>query len=188
MRMAHKFSAKERQRVMDTVNNPRFADLPPVQIMAILAEEEEYVTSDMTISRIMREEGLLNHRGRACPPRESRQVSILTTTAIHQVLTWKITLLSGSAKGQFYYLFMVMDVWSRRILGAEVHERECSLLALDFFDRVCRDEGIGKETATVLHSDNGVPMRSFALAAKLSELGVARSFSRPRLINDNAYA
>lgn len=186
--VAHKFTAKERQRVIETVNDPRFADLPPGQIVAILAEEEEYVASEMTIYRIMREEGLLNHRGKARSPRERREVPMLTATAIHQVLAWDITLLPGPVKGQYYYLYMVMDVWSRRILGIEVHERECSLLAREFFDRVCRDEGIGKETATVLHSDNGAPMRSFALAAKLAELGVARSFSRPRVSNDNAYA
>jgi putative transposase len=94
---------------------------------------------------------------------------MLTATAIHQVLAWDITLLPGPAKGQFYYLFMVMNMWNRRILGAEVHERECSLLARDFFDRICGDESIGKETATVLFSHNGAPpMGSLALAARFA--------------------
>ena len=186
--VAHKFSAKERQRVIDTVNDPRFADLPPGQIVAILAEEKQYIGSEMTIYRIMREKGLLNHRGRARQPRESRDVPMLTATAIHQVLAWDITLVPGPVKGQYYYLYMVMDVWSRRILGVEVHERECSQLARDFFDRVCRDEGIGSTTSTILHSDNGAPMRSYKLAAKMRELGISLSFSRPRVSNDNAYA
>ncbi|MFN9659533.1 MAG: transposase, partial [Cyanobacteriota bacterium] len=69
-----------------------------------------------------------------------------------------------------------------------VHERECSQLARDFFDRVCRDEGIGPMTSTVLHSDNGAPMRSYKLSAKMRELGISLSFSRPRVSNDNAYA
>ncbi len=186
--VAHKFSAKERQRVIDTVNDPRFGDLPPVQIVAILAEEKQYIGSAMTIYLIMREKGLLNHRGSARQPRESRDVPMLTATAIHQLLALDITLLPGPVKGQFYYLYMVMDVWSRRILGMEVHERECSELACDFFDRVCRDEGIGKGTATVLHSDNGAPMRSFTLASKLAEPGVTRSLSRPGVSNANAFA
>ena len=186
--VAHRFSEEERQQVLETVNDSRFADLTPAQIVAILAEERVYVGSESTIYRMMRQEGLLNHRGRTRQPREPREVPMLEATGIHQVLAWDITLLPGPVKGQFYYLYMVMDVWSRRILGVEVHERECSELASAFFDRVCRDEGISKETAAILHSDNGAPMRSFTLAAKMAELGVSLSFSRPRVSNDNAYA
>jgi len=113
---------------------------------------------------------------------------MLEATGIHQVLAWDITLMPGPVKGQFYYLYMVMDVWSRRILGVEVHERECGELAKYFFDRVCRDEGIGLGSTTILHADNGAPMRSYTLAAKLAELGISLSFSRPRVSNDNAYA
>ena len=135
--------------------------------MATLAEERVYVGSESTIYRIMRQEGLLHHCGRTRPPREAREVPVLEATGIHQVLAWDITLFPGPVKGQFYYLYMVMDVWSRRILGVAVHERECGQLARDFFDRICRDEGISKETATVLHSDNGAPMCSYTLAADL---------------------
>ncbi len=149
----HRFSEEERQQVLSTVNDPRFADLTPGQIVAILAEEGVYVGSESTIYRIMREEGLLNHRGRSHPPREPREPPVLKATGIHQVLAWDITLLPGPVKGQFYYLYMVMDVWSRRILGVEVHDRECGELARDFFDRVCRDEGISSGSATILHAE-----------------------------------
>jgi transposase InsO family protein len=174
--------------VIDSVNDPRFADLTPAQIVAILAEERMYVGSESTIYRILRQEGLLNHRGRARSPREPRPVPVLEATGIYQVLAWDITLLPGPVKGQFLYLYMVMHVWSRRILGVEVHERECSELASAFYARSCRDEGISKEDAAILHSDNGAPMRSFTLPAELAELGVSLSFSRPRVSNDNAYA
>jgi len=183
----HRLSEEDRQQVLSTINDPRFADLTPNQIVAILAEEGVYVGSESTIYRIMRQEGLLNHRGRSRPPREPREPPVLEATGIHQVLAWDITLLPGPVKGQFYYLYMVMDVWSRRIVGVEVHERECGELARQFFDRVCRDEGISAGSATVLHADNGAPMRSYTLAAKLSELGIEMSFSRPRVSNDNAY-
>ena len=186
--VAHKFTAQERQKVIDTINDPRFADLPPGQIVAILAEEQQYVGSEMTIYRIMREEDLLNHRGRARQPREPRPVPMLEAKGTHQVLVWDITLVPGPVKGQYYYVYMVMDVWSRRILGTEVQDVECSKLASDFFDRVCRDEGIKSSAAAVLHSDNGAPMRSFKLAAKMRELGISLSFSRPGVSNDNAYA
>jgi putative transposase len=171
--VAHRFSPQERQRVLDTVTDPCLADLTPAQIVAILAEDGLYIGSESTIYRIMREEGLLIHRGRARPARPPRPIPALEATGIHKVLAWDITLLPGPAKGQLSYLYMVIDVWSRRILGVEVHGRECGHLASAFFDRVCRDEGINGGSATVLHSDNGAPMRSFTLAAKLAELGVA---------------
>jgi transposase InsO family protein len=81
---------------------------------------------------------------------------------------------------------MVMDVWSRRILDVEVNDRECGELAKDFFERVCRDEGINSGSTTILHADNGAPMRSYTLAATMAELGIFLSFSRPRVSNDNA--
>lgn len=137
--VAHKLTAEERNKVISTINAPRFADLSPRQIVPILADEGVYIGSEMTIYRIMREEGLLNHRGRARRPRQPRPVPRLEAKGIHQVLAWDITLMPGPARGEFYYLYMVMDVWSRRILGVEVHERECSELASGFFDRVCRD-------------------------------------------------
>jgi len=111
----------------------------------------------MTIYRIMREERLLNHRGRVRQPRKPRAVPMLEAKGIHQVLAWDITLVPGPIKDQYFYVYMVMDVWSRRILGAEVHDVECSKLACDFFDRVCRDEGLTSDAAAVLHSDNGAP-------------------------------
>ena len=186
--VVHRFREDERKRVIAIINDERFADLTPNQIVAILAEEKIYVGSESTIYRIMRQEGLLNHRGRTHKPREPREAPVLEATGINQVLAWDITLLPGPIKGQFYYLYMVIDVWSRRILGVEAHERECSKLASDFFDRICRDEEISKEMAAVLHSDNGAPMRSLTLAAKMADLGVSLSFSRPRVSNDNAYA
>ena len=116
----HRFSEEERQQVLSTVNDPYFADL------------RVYVGSEYTIYRIMRQEGLLNHRGRSRPPREPREPPVLEATGSHQVLAWDITLLPGPVKGQFYYLYMVLDVWSRRIVGVEVHERECGELAKYF--------------------------------------------------------
>jgi len=108
--------------VIATNNDSRFADLPRSQIVAILAEEQQYVGSEMTIYRIMREENLLNHRGRARQPREPRAVPMLEAKGIHQVLSWDITLVPGPVKGQYYYVYMVIDVLSRRILGAEVQD------------------------------------------------------------------
>lgn len=136
----------------------------------------------------MRQEGLVNRRGRSRQPREPREPPALETTGIYQVLAWNITLPPGPVKDQFYYLYMVIDVWSRCILGVEVRDRECGELARDFCERVCRDEGISSGSPTILHADNGAPMHLYTLAAKLAELGISLSFSRPRVSNDNAYA
>jgi len=84
--ISHRFSTEERQLVLSTVNDPRFADLTPGQIVAILAEEGNYVGSESTMYRIMRQEGLLNHRGRSRLPREPRDPPMLEATGIHQVL------------------------------------------------------------------------------------------------------
>ena len=120
-RVAHKLTAEERQQVIDTVNDPRFADLTPAQIIAILAEEgvynsfgEDFVyASEMSFYRIMREEGLLHHRGSTRPPREPRPVPRLEASGPNQIWSWDITLLPSRTKGQWHYLYMVMDVWSR---------------------------------------------------------------------------
>jgi transposase InsO family protein len=156
--------------------------------VAKLAEQSIFVGSESTVYRLMRQEGLLIHRGRSRKPRPPQEPPVLEATGIKQVLAWDITLLPAPVKGQFYYLYMAMDVWSRRIIGVEVHECEAGELAKNFFDRICRDEGIREEDATVLHSDNGAPMRSSTLAAKMSQLGVSLSFSRPGVSNDNAFA
>jgi putative transposase len=100
--VVHRFSAEERQHVIEIVNDPRFADLTPAQIVAILAEERIYVGSESTIYRIMRQKGLMNHRGRTRLHREPREVPLLEARGIHQVLAWDITLLPGPVKGQFF--------------------------------------------------------------------------------------
>ncbi len=96
----------------------------------------------MTIYRIIREEGLLNHRGRVCHPREPRPVPMLESKAIHQVPTLDINLELSPVKGQHYCFYIVMNAWRMRILRVDVHGQDCSLLARDFFDCICRDEGI----------------------------------------------
>jgi len=182
------FKPDERSRGIEAVGDPRFADLAPAQVVAILAEKRIVVGSESTFKRIIREDDLFRHRDRARQPCQPRPIPLLEARGIHQVLVWDVTHLTGPGKGQFFYLYMMMDVWSRRILGAEVHEWESAQPARDFFERVCRDEGINNELSSILYSDNGAPMRSGTLASKLARLGVSLPFSRPRLSNDNAFA
>jgi putative transposase len=113
----HKLTVEERSRVIESVNDLRFADPTPAQIGTILAEERLYVGSESTVYHILREEGLLRHRGRARQPREPRPIPMLEARGIHQILALDITLLPVPVNGQLYFLYMVLDVWSRRILG-----------------------------------------------------------------------
>jgi putative transposase len=108
-------------------------------------------------------------------------------TGPNQVWSWGITYLKSAVRGSFYYLYMTLDVWSRKIVGFEVHEVECAKLAARMTEAACAAEG-GPAGTLVLHSDNGSPMKSATMLAKLQELGVATSFSRPSVSNDNPFS
>lgn len=182
----NKLSAFERKRVLETVNSPRFRDLPPSQIVPLLADEGRYLASEATMYRIMREESLLAHRGSA-KPLERRGPNAHTATAADQVWSWDITYLKTPVRGVFNYLYLIMDVWSRRIVGWGVYDVELADLAAGLFRRTCRERGVRSE-GIVLHSDNGGPMKGATMVATLEKLGVLASFSRPGVSNDNPFS
>lgn len=184
---ANKLSADERQQLLAVVNSPEFRDLPPAQIVARLADEGRYLASPSTIYRILREEQQLAHRERSRPasPRQKPREHVATGPC--QVWSWDITYLPGPVRGSFFYLYLILDVWSRKIVGAEVHERECSDLAAEVFTRACESLDEDPE-GIVLHSDNGSPMKGATMLATLQSLGVVTSFSRPQVSNDNPYS
>ncbi len=128
---ANKLSAQERQRLLEVVNSPRFRDLSPHQIVPLLADEGVFLASESTIYRVLREEKLLAHRHRARPatrhkPREH------VASGPNEVWAWDITYLPTLVRGQFFYLYMILDVWSRRIVAATVYEQELTELAADY--------------------------------------------------------
>lgn len=172
------------EKIIQTVCSSRFCDLTPHQIVPILAEEGVYLGSPSTYYRIMREAGLLKHRGKGKKPRRHKPIE-LKATGPGQLLSWDITYLKTGVRGSFYYLYMVIDVWSRVILGWDVHSEESGELGKELFKRICGEFDLRK---AILHSDNGGPMRSGTMAAALEKLGVIQSFSRPNVSNDNAYS
>jgi len=184
---ANKLSTDERQELLAVVNSPKFRDLPPAQIVVRLADEQRYLASPSTIYRILREEQQLAHRERSRPasPRQKPREHVATGPC--QVWSWDITYLPGPVRGRFFYLYLILDVWSRKIVGAEVHEHECSDLAAEVFTRACESLNEDPE-GIVLHSDNGSPMKGATMLATLQALGVVTSFSRPRVSNDNPYS
>ena len=177
---------RERQHVLATINAPAYRDLSPKQIVPRLADEGQYLASESTMYRILRAEGQLAHRGRAKPP-VTRTVEEHVATAPNQVWSWDITYLQTTMKGRFFYLYLMMDIYSRRIMGWAVHEEETADLASTLMRATCANNDLDP-TGIVLHSDNGGPMRGATMLATLQWLGVVPSYSRPRVSNDNPFS
>jgi putative transposase len=182
----NKLSPDEQQVILDTVNLPRFRDLSPNQIVPLLADEGRYLGSEATVYRIMREEKLLAHRGRAKAP-ERRGPNSHTATGANQVWSWDITYLMSTIRGRFFFLYVIMDVWSRKIVGWTVREAESSEIASELLCAMCRSMDIDP-AGIVLHSDNGGPMKGSTMVATLERLGVLASYSRPSVSDDNPFS
>lgn len=182
---ANRLSESERRRILAVANSEEFRDVSPKQIVPRLADRGEYVASEASFYRVLREEGQLAHRGRAKPP-TPRPKAEHTASAPNQVWSWDITYLKGPLKGAFLYLYLVVDVFSRRVMGFEVHEEESSEHAAALIRRSWQQAGCPE--GLVLHSDNGGPMKGATLLATLQWLGVTPSFSRPRVSDDNAFS
>jgi putative transposase len=188
--VAHRLSAEERQRILLTCNEPEFAALPPGQIVPILADRGRYIGSERSFYRVLHAHGQAHRRGRARPPQEPRPVPRLRAEGANQVWSWDITYLPTTVRGVWLYLYLVIDVWSRKVVAWDVAEREDPAIAADLVSRACLRERIskGRKQPLVLHADNGNAMRAATLESRLEELGVLRSFSRPRVSNDNPYS
>jgi transposase InsO family protein len=177
----------ERQRLIKIANEPGYADLPPSKIVPRLADEGCYIASESTFYRVLKAENQLSHRQKAKPVRQIKKPKALTATAPNQIYTWDITYLPTQVKGIFLYLYLVMDIYSRKIVGWQVYEEESSARAADLMTDICQREGVAPDQVT-LHADNGSPMKGATLLATLQELGVIPSFSRPSVSNDNPYS
>jgi putative transposase len=182
----NKLSDPERQAVLAMANSAEFAALPPSQIVPILAERGQYLASESTFYRILREAKQLQHR-QASRVAACHKPKALKATAPNQLYSWDITYLPTSVKGVFFYLYLFMDVYSRKIVGWQVYERESSEWAADIVRDIVQREGIPRQQVT-LHSDNGGPMKGATLLATLQALGILPSFSRPAVSNDNPYS
>lgn len=182
----NKLSPAERDRVLEIANAPEFRDLSPKQIVPRLADQGDYVASESTFYRVLREEGHLTHR-EPSRPATSRRPREHVATGPCQVWSWDITYLRSQVLGQFFYLYLILDVWSRRIIAATVYAEESNEHAASLFREACRRLGLDPE-GLVLHSDNGSPMKGATMLATLQKLGVVASFSRPSVSNDNPYS
>jgi putative transposase len=183
---SNKLSAAERAALLATVNAAVFRELTPHQIVPRLADQGRYLASESTMYRVLRAEQLLAHRGRAkAPGRRTTRAHL--ATGPDQVWTWDITYLKTPVRGLFLYLYLMMDLWSRKVVGWAVHEVESADLAATLFTETCRAHGVDP-AGLVLHADNGGPMKGATMVVTLERLGVLASFSRPGVSNDNPFS
>ena len=182
----HALSPEERKQIIAIANQKEYRDLSPWQIVAKLADQGTYIASESSIYRLFRKEKMLSHRLRSEPPKHEKPQALIADRP-NKIYTWDITYMKGPVKGQFFYLYLFLDIYSRKIVGWQVKETESAELAADLVRRICEDEGIQPNTLS-LHSDNGASMKGATMLATLQSLGVVPSFSRPGVSDDNPYS
>ncbi len=185
---SHALSVQERERILAVANEPRFAALPPARIVPMLADESVYIASESSFQRVLRAHGQNRHRGRSRAPAPSRAPTTHVATAPGQVWCWDMTYLPAQLQGRWFYLYLILDLYSRKIVGWEIHDRDDAEHAVHLVKRTALAEGIhacpGKP---VLHGDNGSTLKATTVLAMLHWLGVKPSYSRPRVSDDNAF-
>jgi putative transposase len=183
---ANKLNANERQQIIDVANSAAYRDMSPKQIVPNLADQGIYIGSESSFYRVLNENKMINHRQRSKPATIHRPKEHVATGPC-QVWSWDITYLRSPVRGMFYYLYMVVDVWSRKIMAATVFEQESMDYSASMITRACFIHGV-EPNGLVLHSDNGGPMKGSTMQATLHKLGVIPSFSRPMVSDDNPYS
>lgn len=183
---ANKLSDAERQQILAVASSAEFADLPPNQIVPQLADRGEYIASESSFYRVLRAAGQLKHR-QAGRPATRIKPEPLEASGPNQIYTWDITYLKTHVRGLFLYLYLFMDIYSRKIVGWQVYDTESSAFAADILQDIAAREEIAPDQVT-LHSDNGGPMKGASMLATLQALGILPSFSRPSVSNDNPYS
>ncbi len=184
----NKLSQQERSEVLEVCNNKEFMDLSPKQIVPALADKGQFLASESTFYRILRAAKQLTHRGRTAKPRSTKRPEPYIADGPNQLWSWDITYLASTIKGRFFYLYLFMDIYSRKIVGWEVYENESSEQAADVLSKTRLKEAIPINHELVLHSDNGGPMKGATMLSTMQKMGVVPSFSRPSVSNDNPFS
>lgn len=180
---ANRLTDAERTRILEVVNSPEFVDLPPIQIYARLLDAGVYLASTSTIYRVLNENRQVKERRRLAR-HPARAIPELVATGPGQVYSWDITKLPGPIKGKYFDCYVMIDIFSRYIVGAHVHASESGELAVEMMKEIFGIHG----TPEVVHADRGTSMTSKTVAALLSDLEVTKSHSRPRVSNDNPFS
>ncbi len=184
----NKLSKQEREQVLAVCNSEEFEDQSPKQIVPALADKGLYIASESSFYRILRDVGQLEHRRRSSAPGTIKKPDPCVADGPSQVWSWDITYLASTVKGCFFYLYLFMDLFSRKIVGWEVHVNESSELAAEILRKAKLSEALSGDHELVLHSDNGGPMKGATMLATMQKIGVVPSFSRPSVSNDNPFS
>lgn len=183
---ARALSEPERQEVLQVLHSERFVDAAPAQVHATLLEEGRYLCSTRSMYRILANSGeVRERRDQLQHPHYAKPE--LVATAPKQVWSWDITKLKGPAKLVYFYLYVMLDIFSRYVVGWMIAEAENAGLAERLIDETCAKQGIAPGQL-ISHADRGAPMRSKTLAQLYAELGIEKSHSRPHVSNDNPYS
>jgi putative transposase len=176
----------ERQAVLDVLHSERFLDQSPAEVHATLLEEQTYLCSTRTMYRVLAEAGeVRERRDQARHPVYAKPE--LVATAPNQVWSWDITKLKGPVAYLYFSLYVILDLFSRYVVGWMVAARESATLAERLIAATCEKQGIAPQQLTI-HADRGAPMRSKLVIDLFTDLGIAGSHSRPRVSNDNPFS
>ena len=184
--VANKLTPEENEAVLIMANSLPYQHLPPSKIVPLLADAGRYIASESTFYRILRKAKQLTHRLISKPAKHARPEAY-EAYAPNRVWSWDISYLPTQVRGMFFYLYFMMDIYSRKIVGWSIHETESSEHASKLMKQACFDEDV-QAGELILHSDNGAPMKGVTMLAMLQELGVVPSFSRPSVSDDNPYS
>lgn len=184
----NKLSSQERAAIIELCNREEFNSQAPKQIVPVLADRGVYLASESSFYRILRDAGQLHRRGRTANPVSTEKPEPYTANGANQVWSWDITYLASHLKGVFFYLYLFMDIYSRKIVGWEVYENESAEQAASVLRKTRLAEALPGYRDVVLHADNGGPMKGATMLATMQKLGVVPSFSRPSVSNDNPFS
>ncbi|WP_455289773.1 IS3 family transposase, partial [Cupriavidus necator] len=184
---SHKLSAEERAELLAVANSAEFGHLPPSQIVPRLADQQRYIASESTFYRVLREEKQLAHRRSERPANTRSKPRAICADGPNQLYSWDITYLPTTVRGQYFYQYLFMDVFSRMIVGWQAYAEESSAQASEVLKDLCAREAI-QPNQVILHSDNGGPMKGATMLATLQALGIMPSLSRPGVSDDNPYS
>lgn len=179
-------SFEERSNVLDILHEDRFIDKAPQEIYATLLDEKSYLCSVRTMYRILEKEGELKERRRQVSRPQYVKPEILAK-APNEAWSWDITKLKGPVKWTYYYLYVILDIYSRYVVGWMVAHRELSALARKLIAETCEKQMI-QPGELLIHADRGSSMTSKPVAFLMADLGVTKSHSRPSVSNDNPYS
>ena len=179
-------SQAERQAILDVLHSDRFVDMAPAEVWATLLDEGVYLGSQSTFYRLLRQVGEVRER-RAQATHPAKVKPELVANGPNQVWSWDITKLLGPAKWTHYYLDVILDIYSRYVVGWMVASRESAALAEVLIRQTCAKQAIGRDQLTI-HADRGSSMTSKPVAFLLADLGVTQSHSRPHISNDNPFS